>query len=250
MSGNMTRDGLHQPEPLVVDVRSLEGTSGPAVHVIGTDEEVLRDIASLLRSAHIPVVLYQSGVTFLLVVFAWPNPAIGCVLTEWRMVDPAGIGLLRQLRERHFRRRVIVMTSHADVSMAVRAVKEGADDVIEMPFAKDELLAKIKTALETPDAPVPTSKEMPTGRVEFQAESADAVERIAALSKRELEVLQLLMAGKSNKAIAVELGRSPRTVEVHRARLMARLGVHSLAEAVRLALRADVVIEQFQRVHP
>ncbi len=119
------------------------------------------------------------------------------------------------------------MTAHGDVSTAVRAMKAGAIDFVEKPFDDRVLLSAISAALDAADAP-------------GAADSTAAAARVAALSPREREVLDLLVAGKPNKAIARDLGLSPRTVEIHRARLMARLEVGSLAEAVRIAVRAEL----------
>ncbi|CAH2602867.1 Transcriptional regulatory protein FixJ [Rhodovastum atsumiense] len=203
----------------------------PTVHIIDDDEAVLRGIGLLLRSVRIPTVGHLSGLAFLDALPA-QDDVIGCVLTDLRMPGLDGIGLLRRLRERRFRRPVIVMTAHGDISTAVRAMKEGATDFIEKPFDEDILLAAIEAALRArPAAPAEPAPPEP--------EAARAAARIAALSPRERDVLALLVAGKPNKTIAHDLGLSPRTVEVHRARLMARLGVHSLAEAVRLALLAE-----------
>jgi two-component system, LuxR family, response regulator FixJ len=131
------------------------------------------------------------------------------------------------LKQGGFRRPVVVMTAHGDVAMAVRAMKAGAVDFVEKPFDDEALLAVTEAALRTAQG-------------SGAAGADDAAERIAALSPREREVLNLLVAGKPNKLIARDLGLSPRTVEVHRARLMARLGVGSLAEAVRLAVHAEL----------
>ncbi len=136
-----------------------------------------------------------------------------------------GIELLRRLHNVNHRLPVIMITGNSDVSMAVRAMKAGAVDFIEKPFDDEVLLATIGAALDTSGA--------------LGAAEAEAVARIAALSPREREVLDLLIMGKPNKAIARDLGLSPRTVEIHRARLMIRLDVGSLAEAVRLAVRAE-----------
>ena len=138
-----------------------------------------------------------------------------------------GLELLRRLKQGGFRGPVVVMTAHGDVPTAVRAMKAGAVDFIEKPFDDGALLAAVEAALQSPQA-------------SGAAGAGDAAERVAALSPREREVLDLLIAGKPNKLIARDLGLSPRTVEVHRARMMARLGVGSLAEAVRLAVRAEL----------
>jgi two-component system response regulator FixJ len=198
------------------------------VFVIDDDEAVRRAIAMLLRSAGIGAESYPSGLAFLdALPFSGEAPA-ECVLTDVRMPDLDGLELLRRLKERNFRGPVVVMTAHGDVSTAVRAMKAGAVDFIEKPFDDDALLAMIRTALNAADAP------------RVAESSVKAFARLAALSPREREVLELLMLGKPNKAIARDLGLSPRTVEIHRARLLTRLEVGSLAEAVRLAVQAEL----------
>jgi len=219
--------------------RPAAGAGVSVVHVVDDEEAVLRGIAMLLRSVRIPAVTHLSGLAFLDALAAPDEPPVGCVLTDLRMPGLDGMGLLRRLRERQFRRPVIVMTAHGDISTAVRAMKEGAADFIEKPFDDHDLLAMIETALNAADPMAAGMEATAVGQAENGLEAARAAARIAALSLREREVLQLLVAGKPNKLIARELDLSPRTVEVHRARMMARLGVRSLAEAVRLTLQAE-----------
>jgi two-component system, LuxR family, response regulator FixJ len=217
--------------PLVSEVagpRGAEpGSASRAVHVIDDDDAVRRALALLFRSAGIPVETHPSGSAFLEALPTLSEDAVGCVLTDVRMPGLDGLELLRRLKQGGFRRPVVVMTAHGDVAMAVRAMKAGAVDFVEKPFDDEALLAATEAALRTP-------------HVAGAAGADDAAERMAALSPREREVLELLIAGKPNKLIARDLGLSPRTVEVHRARLMARLGVGSLAEAVRLAVHAEL----------
>lgn len=199
------------------------------VHVIDDDEAVRRAVAMLLRSAGMDAEIYPSGAAFLDALPALDGAAdTGCVLTDVRMPGLDGLDLLRRLKELGVRAPVVVMTAHGDVAMAVRAMKAGASDFVEKPFDDEGLLAAIEAAIEAGAAP----------------EAADApphaAARVASLSAREREVLELLMAGKQNKAIARDLDLSPRTVELHRARMMSRLGVSSLAEAVRLAVQAGL----------
>ena len=229
-SSAMTEEDGRSP-PLVSGAAGRRGADpGPAsraVHVIDDDEAVRRALAMLFRSAGIPVETHPSGSAFLEALPALREDAVGCVLTDVRMPGLDGLELLRRLKQGGFRRPVVVMTAHGDVAMAVRAMKAGAVDFVEKPFDDEALLAATEAALGTPQA-------------SGAAGADDAAERIAALSPREREVLDLLVAGKPNKLIARDLGLSPRTVEVHRARLMARLGVGSLAEAVRLAVHAEL----------
>ena len=197
----------------------------PMVHVTDDDEAVRRAVGMLLRSADIRAEIYPSGTAFLNTLPALAQTSNECVLTDVRMPGLDGIELLRCLKERGFHGPVIVMTAHGDIAMAVRAMKAGAADFVEKPFDDEVLLAALEVVRGGANKPA-------------RAGTADAAARIAALSPREREVLDLLIAGKPNKAIARDLGLSPRTVEIHRARLMTRLEVGSLAEAVRLAVQA------------
>jgi two-component system response regulator FixJ len=146
-----------------------------------------------------------------------------------RMPEMDGLQVQGRLRELHVGLPVIVMTGHGDVQTAVRAMKAGAVDFIEKPFNDEVLLSTIEAAL---------ARGAATDR---NREAEDAAWRIAKLSRREREVLDALVSGRPNKVIAFDLGISVRTVEVHRARMMERLGVRQLAEAVRLAVMARLV---------
>jgi two-component system, LuxR family, response regulator FixJ len=200
----------------------------PTVHVIDDDEAVQRAVAMLLRSAGIKAQIYPSGLAFLDALASFGDNSASCVLTDVRMPELDGFELMDRLKEQGFRGPVVAMTAHGDVATAVRAMKAGATDFIEKPFDDEAFLAAISAALGRANAPGAAGV------------GAEAAVRIAALSPREREVLELLITGKSNKAVARELGLSPRTVEVHRARLMTRLAVANFAEAVRLAVWAEL----------
>jgi two-component system response regulator FixJ len=139
-----------------------------------------------------------------------------------------GLEVQSRLRQLGVPLPVIVMTGLGDVQTAVRAMKAGAADFIEKPFDDEVFLSAIESALKS------------GGNVDRGREAAEAAQRVAALSKREREVLDALMAGRSNKVIAFDLGISVRTVEVHRARMMERLGANQLAEAIRLGVMAKM----------
>ncbi len=206
----------------------MTGKSTPfwrTVHVIEDDEAVRRAIAMLLRSARYRAETYEFGLAFLKELPTIRDAGASCVLTDLRMPGLDGLELFHRLRTLGFTGPVIVMTAHGDVVTAVRAIKAGVTDFIEKPFDDDTLLAAIGAALDQAQPP---------------PAAAEAAARIGSLKPREREVLELLMQGKQNKVVALELGLSTRTVEVHRARLMARLDVGSLAEAVRLAVRAEL----------
>jgi two-component system response regulator FixJ len=191
------------------------------VHVVDDDLAVRQSLAFLLASGGLAVRLHESAVAFLEGV---SDPS-GCILTDVRMPGMDGIELLRQLKARGFKVPVIVMTGHADVPLAVEAMREGALDFIEKPFDDELLLKAVRGALER-HAEV----------AERSAEVRDVGERLASLSEREQDVLTGLVAGKANKVIAHDLGISPRTVEIYRANLMKKMHARSLSELVRMAL--------------
>jgi len=205
-----------------------EADTQPEVHIVDDDDAVRRAVALLLQSAGWATATHASGEAFLHAVGAG-DAAIGCVLTDVRMPGMDGITLLQHLRKAGFTRPVVVMTAHGDVATAVQAMKSGATDFIEKPFNDDSLLTMIDSAVRAAEAQGAASRE-----------AVEAAQRLAALSPREREVLDLLVSGKPNKLVAHQLGISQRTAEVHRARLMERLGVRSLAEAVRLAVNAQL----------
>jgi two-component system response regulator FixJ len=192
------------------------------VHVVDDDPAVRRSLEQLLESAGFRSVIYETAPGFL---DAAPTLTAGCVLLDIRMPEMDGLELQARLNRLGFRPSVIVMTGHGDVQTAVRAMKAGAVDFIEKPFDDERLIAAIEAALAG------------SGQVSRDREAA---ERIATLSRREREVLDALVAGRQSKVIAHDLGLSVRTVEVHRARMMERLGTRRFAEAVRLAVLAGL----------
>lgn len=197
------------------------------VHVIDDDEAVRQSLAFLLRANEIEVQTYESGSAFLAVA---PGLKSGCVVTDVRMPEVSGIELLRRLKELKVPLPVIVITGHGDVPLAVEAMKFGAAEFLEKPFDDDILLAAVRSALNRQDV---DSKRL--------AERAAIDDRIAALSNREREVLDGLVAGRANKQIAFDLGISPRTIEIYRANLMTKMQAASLSELVRMALTAGIL---------
>ena len=150
------------------------------------------------------------------------------VLSDVRMPGMDGLEVQQALRDKGVTLPVIIMTGHGDVGLAVRAMKAGAIDFIEKPFEKATLLGAIEQGLNR-------LREAETGR----ALARDAGVRLQGLTPREREVLDGLAKGLPNKTIAYDLGISPRTVEIHRANLMTKLGVRSLSEALRVAFAAE-----------
>ena len=151
----------------------------------------------------------------------------GCLITDVRMPDMTGIELLHQMRTRACNLPAIVITGHGDVPLAVEAMKAGAIDFIEKPFDEEAILNAVQAALER------------HGKGE-DGDVAAVATKLASLSERERQVLEGLIAGHPNKTIAYDLGISPRTVEVYRANLMAKMQAKSLSELIRMTILAQV----------
>lgn len=192
------------------------------VHVVDDDQAVRQSLSFLLASDGLPVRLHESAAAFLTNV---TDAQSGCIVTDVRMPELDGIEFLRRLRARGFALPVIVMTGHADVPLAVEAMKEGAADFIEKPFDDERLLAAVRSALDHHQK-----------QSQHDARTTDVQLRLQSLSERERQVLEGLVAGKANKVIAYDLGISPRTVEIYRANVMTKMRAASLSELVRLAL--------------
>ncbi len=199
----------------------------PVVHVIDDDEAIRESLAFLLQSAQLDVRTYESANAFLETL---SRDAHGCVVTDIRMPGVSGIELLRQLKTMGLGLPVIVITGHADVPLAVEAMKSGAVDFIEKPFDDDAFLSTVRSALR--------QHEKDARR---EAERSEIHTRLAALSGRERQVLEGLVAGYPNKTIAFDLGISARTVEIYRANVMTKMQANSLSDLVRMALVAGVL---------
>ncbi|MGF9760346.1 response regulator FixJ [Microvirga sp. 0TCS3.31] len=195
------------------------------VHVVDDDLAVRQSLSFLLASDGLPVRLHESASAFLEHV---RDAAVGCIVTDVRMPGIDGIELLRRLRAGGITLPVIVMTGHADVPMAVEAMREGAVDFIEKPFDDDVFLASVRSALNLREQHA--QREAQVGMVQT---------RIQSLSERERQVLDGLVAGKANKVIAFDLGISPRTVEIYRANVMTKMQAGSLSELVRMTMRTE-----------
>lgn len=196
------------------------------VHVVDDDPAVRRSLERLLDAAGFHVVSYQSPAAFL---NAASGLSAGCVLLDIRMPGVDGLEVQARLNRLRVNLPVIVMTGHGDVPSAVRAMKAGAVDFLEKPFDDETLLNAIGGAFAKASRLIGGDRE-----------AVRAAQRIATLSPREREVLDALLAGRQNKVIAFDLNISVRTVEVHRARMMERLGTKQFADAIRLAVMATL----------
>jgi two-component system response regulator FixJ len=195
------------------------------VHLVDDDEAIRRSVGFALKTSGFHVRAYESGVELLKSV---PHLEPGCILLDIRMPGMDGLEVQAALRDKGMTLPVIIMTGHGDVSLAVQAMKAGAIDFIEKPFEKAVLLSAIEHGVER------------LKRSAADVERADeAAVRLQALTAREREVLDGLAKGLPNKTIAYDLGISPRTVEIHRANVMSKLGVKSLSEALRIAFAAQ-----------
>jgi Response regulator len=195
------------------------------IHIVDDDSAVLRSLDRLLRSGGYQTRLYKSAFALL---DAAPDIS-GCILLDVRMPDMDGIEVQERLRDS--RCPMILMTGHADVEMAIAILRSGAVDLLEKPFSDERLFAAIETALQK-------AKER-----QVQVVAQRAAGEIARLSPREHDVLDALVRGESHKVIAHELGISVRTVELHRLRMLHRLGTRHLADAIKLAVLAELALD-------
>lgn len=194
--------------------------SDAVVHLIDDDDGVRQALAFLLTASGFAVRVHESAAAFLDAI-ATVQP--GCVITDVRMPGIDGLELQRQLKARRLSLPVIIMTGHGDVPLAVEAMKAGAIDFLEKPFDDEALLSAVRIALDRHARNARRDDEVATARA-----------KLASLSARELEVLDGLVAGQPNKTIAYDLNISARTVEVHRANVMTKMGASSLSELVRM----------------
>jgi two-component system response regulator FixJ len=204
-----------------------EIAEGRGVYLIDDDEAARESLSFLLRTAGLDVRTYDSAVAFLREM---PDLKSACVITDVRMPEMSGIDLLRRLRELKIDVPVIVITGHADVPLAVEAMKVGAAEFLEKPFDDDAMLACIRTALDEQRR-----------KDKVQANRAEVEQRLATLSHRERDVLDGLVKGLANKQIAFAHGISPRTVEIYRANLMTKMQAASVSDLVRMALLAGLL---------
>ena len=203
-------------------------TGERVVHVIDDDMAVRDSLEFLLDSAGFEVRSWDSAIAFMAAI---ENRERGCIVTDIRMPDMTGLELVQALKGRGVADPVIVITGHADVPLAVEAMKAGIVDFIEKPFDNHRLLDAVRAAF----ARAPAEAQAPAQESEARQRIS---ERLASLSGRERQVLDGLVAGHANKVIAYDLEISPRTVEVYRANVMSKMQARSLSELVRMAIAA------------
>lgn len=195
------------------------------IHLVDDDEAIRRSAGFMLKTSGFRVQAYESG-NALMKEAGRLEP--GCILLDIRMPGMDGLEVQQALKDKGVALPVVIMTGHGDVTLAVEAMKAGAVDFIEKPFEKAVLIGAIEEAFGMID------------RSRAAGERArDAEVRLQALTARERDVLDGLVKGLPNKTIGYDLGISPRTVEIHRANLMTKLGVKSLSEALRIAFAAQ-----------
>jgi two-component system response regulator FixJ len=200
----------------------------PCICIVDDDPAVRDSVQALLESAGHAVRAFPAARAFLA---ERESVSCACLIADIRMPDMDGLTLQEELVRLKAGIPVVIITGHGDVTLAVRAMKAGAVDFIEKPFDDETLL----TAVDRAAAAGRAAK----GKA---AQSEEAAARVAALSAREREVLERLVAGKANKVIAYELSISPRTVEIHRANVMDKMQAKSLSELVRFAIAAGMDI--------
>ncbi len=196
----------------------------PSVFIVDDDEAIRRSLQLLLKTLDLPAISCASAVEFL----ANYDPAQpGCVLLDVRMPQMSGLELQQELNRRGAIIPVIFITGHGDVPMAVEAVQQGAFDFLQKPFRELDLVDRVRRALAR-------DREL---REQLRERNLIS-ERLASLTPREREILQLVTQGKANKVMAAELGVSQRTIEIHRAHLMEKMHAASLAQLVRMTMTA------------
>lgn len=197
-------------------------TRKQTVYVVDDDQAIRHAMELLMRSVGLDYEIFHSADEFLA---GHTNERAGCLVLDIRMPGMGGLELQEQLNEIGSTLPIIFITGHGDVPMAVEAMQKGAVDFIQKPFRDQELLERISDALKTDQE-----------RRFARSEKAEVSGRLDKLTKREREVMDLVVTGKPNKVIAFELGVSQRTVEIHRARVMEKMEARSLADLVRMRL--------------
>ena len=198
-----------------------------SIHIalIDDDEAVLDSLGLYLQSQKIATACFSTAQEFLTAL--QQHKQFDCIVSDVRMPGMSGLDLVRELKSRNVGAPIVLITGHGDVDMAVAAIKVGAADFIEKPFDESRLLASVRDAIEE------------SQRRETLDEQKDLPAKFETLTERQRQVMELAVAGLSNKEIGSRLDISPKTVENHRAWVMERIGARNIAELVRLAMKYD-----------
>jgi len=192
----------------------------PSVFIIDDDKSVREALLFLMKSMEFNATAFVSAKEFMA---QYENDVPGCIVSDIRMPGMSGLELQQALRKRDSKIPIIFITGHGDISMAVEAIKNGAENFLTKPFRDQELLDCVNAAMD--------KDQLQRGKLGEK----EAIElRLASLSTRERQVLDLVVAGKTNKVIAFELNLSHRTIEVHRSHVMEKMQVRALADLVKL----------------
>jgi len=203
----------------------MTGQPGAIVYIVDDDKAILDSLRLLLKSDGLDCSVFTDASSFLRNL----DPARhACLIADIRMPGMSGLELQAELNRRGIAIPTIFVTGHGDVPMAVRAMKDGALDFIQKPFRDEELLKRIRTALD-----------VDLQRLSHRRSALEIRRRLESLTPRETEVMRKVVDGCANKVIALDLGVSQRTVELHRARVMHKMGVRSLADLVRMVGEID-----------
>lgn len=204
----------------------MESKSNRRVLIVDDEDIDRHELRAIVEGAGYETLEFSSGEQFL---SALPSAPKGCVLLDVRMPDPDGLSIVKILAARTSEFPIVMVSGHGTIPTAVRALQEGALDFVEKPVDPQQLLASVERAFEISERTGPAIPRR-----------FDRVQLANAITRREMEVLRLLVQGRSNKAVAFDLGISEKTVEVHRNRIMKRLQVKSFAELIRVAVEAGI----------
>lgn len=199
--------------------------SRPTIFVVDDDEPVRDSIGMLLETEDLPYETYADAQSFL---DAYEPSRRGCLVLDIRMPGMSGLELQTRLREMHATLPIVFITGHGDVPMAVEAMKRGAVDFIRKPFRDQELLDRINEALQ-----------VEAGQRAAATDLAEIRAKVETLTPREREVFERVAQGQANKVVAIDLGISERTVEIHRSQVMHKTGARSLADLVRMKITLE-----------
>mgnify|MGYP001812439896 FL=1 len=199
------------------------------VYIVDDDSDVRESLVILMETVGQAFKEYESAHAFLA---DYHEGMRGCLVADIRMPRMSGLELQEKLIDAGSLLPIIFITGHGDISLAVKAMRRGALDFIRKPFHEQNLLDRINEALDIED-----------GKRKAQLDKQQLVERFDSLSQRELEVLELVAQGKMSKVVADDLGISERTVEAHRSHIMRKLGIHTVAQLIRLKIQIEMLSE-------